>query len=77
MIEKRNGAWILKSKRMKAHSRDAIVLKTASEGRFVVELLKKTQATDEVLSNVSSMSEISVRAKSAAFLDKYRSKQNP
>lgn len=76
MIKKRNSAWIIKAKRMKAHSRDGAVLKSASEGRFVVDLLKKTLATAEVLDNISTMSEISVRAKNAAFLDKYRTKQN-
>ena len=74
MIERKSGSWVIKAKRMKLHSRDDVALKIASEGRFVVELLKKTQASPEVLDKISMMSELSVKAKTASFLEKYRSK---
>lgn len=74
MIERKAGSWVIKAKRMKIHSREAIALKPSSEGRFVIELLKKTQPSSDVLSRVSTMSEISIKATNAPFLEKYRSK---
>lgn len=74
MIDKKSGSWVLRAKRMKLHSRDSIAINIATEGRFVVELLRKTQVSPEVLDKVNAMSELSVNAKSASFLDKYRSK---
>lgn len=59
---------------MKFHSRDGIALKSVTEGSFVVGLMKKTQASSEVLNNVNLMSEISLKAKNASFLEKYRFK---
>ena len=74
MIERKAGSWVIKAKRMKFHSRDSIALRVVSEGSFVVSLLKKTPASSETLDKVSLMSEISVKAKNATFLEKYRSK---
>ena len=74
MMERKTGSWVIKSKSMKIRARESLALKSATEGRFVVELLKKTQPSLDVLSRVSAMSEISIKATSAPFLEKYRSK---
>lgn len=74
MIERKAGSWIIKAKRMRVHARESVALKSATEGRFIIELLKKTQPSSDVLSKVSAMSEISIKATNAPFLEKYRSK---
>lgn len=62
----------VKSKRVRSRSGNALVL--TSEGRFVVDLLKKTVVSADSEKRMAAISDLSVKAKNASFLDKYRTK---
>lgn len=62
----------VKARRVRSRSGKALLLN--SEGRFVVDLLNKTVVSAESNKRIETISEMSVKARNASFLDRYRAK---